>query len=78
MRERVGGLLLSEDDVPVPAFDTARVHAGRAATFPSNSYDLSVDQGRQPFDIRHRFSLFAPLDLPGFSVVPFVTASSGQ
>src|SRR5205814_9920215 len=28
--------------------------------------------------LRHRVSLFAPLALPGFSVVPFVTASSGQ
>jgi len=46
--------------------------------FPSNQYDLAVDYGRAPFDIRQRLFLGGCIALPYmFRLSPFMIASSG-
>jgi len=57
---------------------SARGNTSGAGSFPSNPFDLSADESRAAFDVRHRFAMFAPMDLPGMRLVPFITASSGQ
>jgi hypothetical protein len=57
---------------------SARANTSGAGSFPSNPFNLSADDGRATFDARHRLVMFAGLDLPGFRIVPFVTATSGQ
>ena len=47
-------------------------------TFASNSYDISQDYGRTPYDIRNRLFLGGTIGLPyAFRLSPFVIASSG-
>ncbi|MGA2812732.1 MAG: carboxypeptidase regulatory-like domain-containing protein [Candidatus Acidiferrum sp.] len=47
-------------------------------TFASNSYDISEDYGRTPYDIRNRLFLGGTIGLPyAFRLSPFVIASSG-
>ncbi len=47
-------------------------------TFASNSYDISQDYGRTPYDIRNRLFLGGTFGLPyAFRLSPFVIASSG-
>ncbi len=47
-------------------------------TFASNSYDISQDYGRTPYDIRNRLFVGGTIGLPyAFRLSPFVIASSG-
>jgi hypothetical protein len=47
--------------------------------FPVNTYDLQGEYGRALYDIRHRFSFFGTLNLPGkISLSPFITAGTGR
>ncbi|MGA2418533.1 MAG: carboxypeptidase regulatory-like domain-containing protein [Candidatus Acidiferrum sp.] len=47
-------------------------------TFASNSYDISGDYGRTPYDIRNRLFLGGTVGLPyAFRLSPFVIAQSG-
>jgi hypothetical protein len=48
-------------------------------TFPVNSYDLAGEYGRSALDVRHRLSLTGVFSLKyGFSLNPFILASSGR
>jgi hypothetical protein len=56
----------------------ANSDTGGINTFPSNSYDISQDYGRSPFDIRHRLFLGGSWGLPYlFRLSPFMIVSSG-
>jgi hypothetical protein len=47
-------------------------------TFASNSYDISEDYGRTPYDVRNRLFLGGTIGLPyAFRISPFVIAQSG-
>ena len=47
--------------------------------FASNSYDLSLDYGRAPYDVRHRLFLGGTVSLPyAFRLNPFVVVASGR
>jgi hypothetical protein len=47
--------------------------------FPSNPYDLSADNGRASFDVRHRLYAVGTVSLPWFlRLSPFVNVNSGQ
>ncbi len=47
--------------------------------FPANSYDLSSEQGRSSFDVRHRFFIGGSIGAPfGIRLDPFINASSGR
>jgi hypothetical protein len=47
--------------------------------FASNSYDLSLDYGRAPYDVRHRLFLGGTISLPyAFRLNPFVVVASGR
>jgi hypothetical protein len=56
----------------------ANSDTGGISSFPTNSYDISQDYGRAPFDIRHRFFLGGSWGLPYlFRLSPFMIVSSG-
>jgi hypothetical protein len=47
--------------------------------FPSNSYNISADYGRAPFDWRHRLFIGGSIALPyAFRISPFMVASAGS
>jgi hypothetical protein len=46
--------------------------------FPSNQYDINLDDGRTAYDVRHRASFGGSITLPhGFRVSPFISIASG-
>ena len=48
-------------------------------TFPVNSCDLSGEMGRSALDVRHRLNITGVISLKhGFSLNPFILASSGR
>jgi hypothetical protein len=48
-------------------------------SFASNSYNLSLDYGRAPYDVRHRLFLGGTVSLPyAFRLNPFVVVASGR
>ncbi|HVF50169.1 MAG TPA: carboxypeptidase regulatory-like domain-containing protein, partial [Pyrinomonadaceae bacterium] len=49
-------------------------------SFPANSYDLSSETGRAPFDIRHRFALGGSFGVPYLKLLlnPIIIANSGR
>lgn len=48
-------------------------------SFPANSYDLTSEQGRASFDVRHRFFIGGSIGAPyGIRLEPFIIASSGR
>ena len=50
-----------------------------AGTFPAYTYDLSGEYGRSSGDIRNMFTVGGNITLPhGFSLSPFIIASSGR
>ncbi len=50
-----------------------------ANSFPANSYDLSGEYGRSSLDVRQRLIFGGTVQIPyGFSLNPFIIASSGQ
>jgi len=56
----------------------ANSDTGGISSFPSNSYDISQDYGRAPFDVRHRLFLGGSIGLPYLvRLSPFMVVSSG-
>jgi hypothetical protein len=56
----------------------ANSDTGGVSTFPSNSYNISQDYGRAPFDIRNRLFVGGSIGLPYlFRLSPFMVVSSG-
>jgi Carboxypeptidase regulatory-like domain len=56
----------------------ANSDTGGINSFPTNSYDISQDYGRAPFDVRHRLFLGGSWGLPYlFRLSPFMIVSSG-
>lgn len=56
----------------------ANSDTGGVSTFASNSYNISQDYGRSPFDIRNRLFMGGSLGLPYlFRLSPFMVVSSG-
>ena len=60
------------------ALGWANSDTGGPSSNPSNSYDLTQDYGRAPFDIRNRLFLSGTASLAhNFRISPFVIANSG-
>jgi hypothetical protein len=50
-----------------------------SGTTPADSYNIALDYGRANYDTRHRFFMFATINLPrDFRISPFITAASGR
>ena len=61
------------------ALGSANSDTDGAASFPSNSYNLTSEYGRAGFDVRHRVQFNGNVQLPhGFRFNPFLTISSGR
>ena len=57
----------------------ANSDADGAGSFPSYSYDLSGEEGRSSFDIRHSFVIGGNFTMPwNVSLSPFIIANSGR
>lgn len=57
----------------------ANSNTGGVNTFPTNSYNISQDYGRAPFDIRHRLFLGGSIALPYLMrLSPFMVVNSGS
>jgi hypothetical protein len=61
------------------SFLRATGNSGGPISFPSNSYDLSSENGRANFEVRHRFNLTGNIGLP-FNLLlnPIIIASTGR